>query len=752
MSKIRQIYGWVYINCTGNVDISSGSSMAVNGNLYIYNSNKVNLYADGNSVTNGVADITSNGDVTLESTSGRAAKTLTIKKASDVTIKVNSTSGLSEDTQITASGTVLLENAGGPLGKFAFKQADDKDYVYCTKAEDGFIDAAVTPIPANLETNYLRIEEKQDAEITVKSGTATAGGKTDASLKSFKGQKVTVTATGETTETRHFDHWELTTAPAGFTIDAEDLKKESFDFMMPAGEVELTAVYSNKLVVNDGTVTGGTVDEDGFVCEGANVTVEAKDRGKDYQFDHWELNVAPSLIGKTEDDLKNSELSFDMPDAAVELTAVYRAAVKVRNAVAEAGGKSSEGSAYDEDNIYEVVYVLEGEDVTVTAHDKNASFSKFVGWKLEEGDIAAINDSFTLDDDHYIMADGAKLKETTLEFKMSGKPVALKAIYSIPAAVMDLPVIVKGGTINDTDETIVRAKPGTPITVKADETPEDSVFLYWKVEQGTSEDFGVTKGSLGSETELGTEEISFNMPQGAVLLTAVVAQKNTVTVEKGEVEGGTAKSILGEGDAIEAVVGAEVEITATELDPDIYPGMMFDHWEIVYPNGTSEDAKFELDDPNSKETSFVMPAYAVTLIPHWTAGSIAPIVDPDEPLDPGFAVEPDYTGAIVASAALGGAAILGGYEITTRVILNDLLPAGAAIPANRGELAMLIWTEKGKPEPSAQPAFTDVNDAELAKAAEWCVEQGYLTAKDGKFKPNGWMPKFKTIEVWKKAF
>ena len=133
---------------------------------------------------------------------------------------------------------------------------------------------------------------------------------------------------------------------------------------------------------------------------------------------------------------------------------------------------------------------------------------------------------------------------------------------------------------------------------------------------------------------------------------------------------------------------------------------------------------------------------------HIITGAVAISPDPDFDVDDGSGA----AGAIVAGTLIGGAAVWGGYEITTRVILNDLLPAGAAIPTNRGQLAMLIWTEKDKPEPAAQPAFADVADAELAKAAQWCVEQGLLDAKDGKFAPNGWMPKFKTIEVWKKAF
>ena len=124
---------------------------------------------------------------------------------------------------------------------------------------------------------------------------------------------------------------------------------------------------------------------------------------------------------------------------------------------------------------------------------------------------------------------------------------------------------------------------------------------------------------------------------------------------------------------------------------------------------------------------------------------------PSDIVEIGAAPEGDAGGAI-AAVVLGSAAVWGGYEVVTRVILNELLPEGAAIPANRGQLALLIWTEKGKPEPAAQPAFADITDAELAKAAQWCVEQGLLDAREGKFESDGWMPKFKTIEIWNKAF
>ena len=132
--------------------------------------------------------------------------------------------------------------------------------------------------------------------------------------------------------------------------------------------------------------------------------------------------------------------------------------------------------------------------------------------------------------------------------------------------------------------------------------------------------------------------------------------------------------------------------------------------------------------------------------------------DNDKPLLPsdiveiGAAPEGDAGGAI-AAVVLGSAAVWGGYEVVTRVILNELLPEGAAIPANRGQLALLVWNNAGRPEPAAQPAFADVADADMAKAAQWCVEQGIMEAKSADtFKPEGWTPKFKVIETWNKAF
>ena len=330
-------------------------------------------------------------------------------------------------------------------------------------------------------------------------------------------------------------------------------------------------------------------------------------------------------------------------------------------------------------------------------------------------------------------------------------------------------ITVANGTAQVGDDTtgrITTAFEGETVTVKAKApTDEDAAkgvkFHHWKVEEGSTA-FTLTDGKLGSKEEAGTEEISFDMPKGDVKLTAVYSIPASVLRSTVTVTGGTAKSTLGESSDIPAEIGTTVEITATPYDAEKYPGMEFVEWEIVYPDsfyqnfpdGIPENLQLKLDNAKSAATTFEMPVYPVKLIAHWSASPVAK-PDPDEPIDEDFGVEPapmDTTGGTIAAVAVGGAAIWGGYEIATRVILHNLLPEGAAIPANRGQLALLIWTEKGKPEPAGAPAFADVTDPDMAKAAQWCTEQGTMDAKGDRFEPEGWTPKFKVIEVWNKAF
>ena len=646
-----------------NIELNGGQNIAAGGITSITAANNVTITSDEFSAIWGTTDIKCAGVLKISGEQWAVHDSLTVTNARAVEIEGESSGGvIYGSADITCNGPVTIRNrdSSGKVASngFSYHRTDGADYVYFTSedAETEAIDGSVKSIPADAPYSYLHIEKKTFSTITVNDGIAKAG--ENEVTTAFNGQKVTVTSTVPETEDRKFDGWEVAKAPAGFTISAEKLAQREFSFIMPTGNVELTAHHSNRLEVSDGTATvnGNSV---GFARPDADVTVTATDRSADgYQFDHWV--VSSGDIGKTGNDLKANPLKFTMPDAAVKLTAVYRAAVKVSNGTAQVGTANGE-----------TVYALEGDTVTVTGHDSNASFSKFVGWKLKKGSLTTITDAddtslnFKVDAENgYLLdADGEKIKNETIKFTMPGEPVELSAVYSIPAFGLELPVIVEGGTINGTQDSFVRVKAGDKVTIKAN-TPDDEnkQFCYWKVEESTSEDFGVTVGKLGSETELGTEEITFIMPKGAVRLTA-----------------------------------------------------------------------------------------------QWS-GTPATKPDPDQPLDEDFGVDTPVdtgsdAGGAIAAVALGSAAVWGGYEVATRVILNKLLPEGAAIPANRGQLALLVWNNAGRPEPAAQPAFVDVADADMAKAAQWCTEQGIMEAKSADtFKPEGWTPKFKVIETWNKAF
>ena len=645
-------------------------------NLTINRAHDVTISSDNYSAIGRRAVITCTGKVTINAPEGtyaigytsNADGTLIIHRANEVEIDASGSSRVLSGygkADITCDGPVTIhgEKDGGSVlanaGNFTYHRTDGADYVYFTSedGEEGAIDAGVTPIEANARYSYLRIEEKQDAHLKVNNGTATAGDTTSGELDSFNGQKVTVTAQIDETDERKFDGWEVVNAPAGFTISAEKLAQKEFSFIMPTGNVELTAHHSNKLEVSGGTAKVNGNSNADFARPGAAVTVTAGSP-EDYQFDHWE--VSGGNIGKTEEELKVSPLSFTMPDAAVKLTAVYKAAVKVSN-----------GTAQTDNTTGETVYALEGASVTVTGHDSNASFSKLVGWKLKKGSLTAIIDAdgnslnVTVDaENNYLLdASGAKIKHETFMFTMSDKPVELSAVYSIPAIAMSLPVIVEGGTINGTQDSFVRVKAGEKVTIKADAPAENMQFHHWKVEEGTSADFGVTVGTLGSDMEQGTEEIAFIMPRGAVRLTAQWSAT-----------------------------------PATRPDPD-----------------QPLDEDFGVDTPQPKP-------------------------EPEEPEEPEAPAE-SAAGAI-AAVAIGGAAVWGGYEITTRAILKNLLPADAAIPKTQGQLAELLWQNAGCPQPTVAQA------TDAAAAARWCVEQGYL---EEDFAPEKYVPKYKVIRILKQA-
>ena len=241
-----------------------------------------------------------------------------------------------------------------------------------------------------------------------------------------------------------------------------------------------------------------------------------------------------------------------------------------------------------------------------------------------------------------------------------------------------------------------------------------------------------------------------NTGKGYTTCSLTVIGATDVTVKA---NGGFHAAISGEGDI---TCSGTVTLTTTGVramgsnDPLTYTQMQGDSYTVQLDDQTpfTRTGIFK-----ESEVNLLNKVKSIIITPTGSTPAPGPDDGDTTPDDTGTVDSGSDAGGAVAAVLVGGAAVLGGYEIATRVILHNILPEGAAIPANRGQLALLVWNNAGRPEPAAQSAFADVADADMAKAAQWCVEQGIMEAKTAEtFKPEGWTPKLKVIEVWNKAF
>ena len=584
-----------------------------------------------------------------------------------------------------------------------------------------------------LKANYSYVH---DQTVTVVNGTAHTGDTPAAeAITVTPGETVYIEPEDRMTENQVFTEWKVT---GGTGVTLKDGPNGTASFTMPQSDepVEITAQYAelHAVTVKDGTAKHENGDDllimnggsHGAIA-GDRITIKADDKSAEGKvFDRWEVTKGNVTLTRVSDDgsVATFEMpTFEMPDDAVVITAMYANVHDV--------------TVHSDDLSYTKTFedIKVGADYEVTAPEIPGK--RFSHWVVNFGDVTDLV---------------TDLAERTGTFTMPDGNVDLTAVY------VDLNgVTVKYGTaVNKTVETenttdgdgriVLPAAAGDDITVTADEPYPTETFEGWTLISGTIHDGYGDALPMDEEgyilnadgTRLTKRSFTFVMCNSEVKLKANYSMPAYVMAQPVIVEGGTA-SAEGEAAAAEIIVDPGKRITVS-ADPNADSNRIFDYWEVT---SLDEDGKatVKLEDATSMTTSFTMPMAPVELTAHWRTIDEAPSSGGD-----------GGAGVAIAGVAIGGAAVWGGYEIATRIILNDLLPAGAAIPANRGQLALLIWTEKGKPEPAAQPAFADITDAEQAKAAQWCMEQGLLDARVGKFESDGWMPKFKTIEIWNKAF
>ena len=174
----------------------------------------------------------------------------------------------------------------------------------------------------------------------------------------------------------------------------------------------------------------------------------------------------------------------------------------------------------------------------------------------------------------------------------------------------------------------------------------------------------------------------------------------------------------------------------------------FARWVVSGADGKELTLMDAADEPLTEDAfkqrtlTFRMPAQNLNI----TAMTTPAEQQPEESTE----FSPLQTVAIVAGATawFAGSAVMG-YEAVTYSILADLLPKGTAIPRTRAQLATLLWSTAGKPEPTAPAVYSDVAEPDTAKAARWAVEAGLLPDMgEGVFTPGKRVTKVQVIRAW----
>ena len=205
-----------------------------------------------------------------------------------------------------------------------------------------------------------------------------------------------------------------------------------------------------------------------------------------------------------------------------------------------------------------------------------------------------------------------------------------------------------------------------------------------------------------------------------------------------------------DADASALKAGQLVSLTAYPDTDTVH----FAQWVVSGADGALSPADLmdAADEPLTEDAfkqrtlTFRMPAKSLTITAETTT-----VEQPEQPpQEDSTEYSPLQTVGILAgtTAMFAGCAVIG-YEFVTGSILVDLLPKGTAIPSTREQLAVLLWSTAGKPEPTAPAVYSDVAEPETAKAARWAVEAGLLPDMgEGVFTPGKRVTKVQVIRAW----
>ena len=263
----------------------------------------------------------------------------------------------------------------------------------------------------------------------------------------------------------------------------------------------------------------------------------------------------------------------------------------------------------------------------------------------------------------------------------------------------------------------------------------------------------------------GRDLIGWKATEGSSNSTLIDKDKPSITIDANDTAAHAftpvVQAIRSDLEMLDVTTGSESEAKYYLLGADGTP--TGDGFDVLPEDAVGVYAKFvELTLPTSNDEVNTIALYAadVTLdrvvekngigyyVPKLlkVEGTTITVGSPDTATGSGDSGAGGAAVAVIGGAAIGGAA----YLIGTQVYLTSVLPEGASIPTNRQQLADLLWTAAGKPQPASTALFTDISAeaADSQKAARWCVEQGLLKDTGSTFKPDKHTFRPQVIKAW----
>ena len=545
----------------------------------------------------------------------------------------------------------------------------------------------------------------------------------DKSTEHVAGEKLSFTADEKDGYT--FTGWKVTGLPTDV-----DTTKATISFTMPANNVTLKAQYTEnapktyKLDVTDAQVTlkdGSAVADLTAVSVGTELKATADEDTETSVFKSWNCTG----LELTEEQSTARVVYFTMPDHDVNLKAEFVTPTN-KLEVTDAKVTLKDGGA-----VADLTAVPVGTELVATA-DEDTETSVFKNWnctglELTEEQRTARVVYFTMPD-HDV--------NLVAEFVTPTKPDPAPENYKLIVSYAKV-TLKDGSAVAD----LMAVPVGTELKATADKDTETSVFKSWSC-----------TGLELTEEQRTARVVYFTMPDHDVNLVAefVTPTKPDPAPETYKLIVSYAKITLKDGSAVadlKAVpMGTELKATADE-----------DTETRVFKNWNCTGLELTEEQRTAHEIYFTMPDHDVELTAVFEVPATPdpdPTPDPKPNPDPTPAPGGDSDGggaAIVAVAAVGGAAIgVGAYIAGTTAYLKSVLPEGMAIPANRQQLAVALWTAAGKPATQSTALFNDVAaDAAELQAIRWVVDTGLMSAQDGSFKPGSRVGRMEVIRTWK---